>query len=37
MIERTTSAFILDAADELARRAVVPLVSQPVTPLSVVA
>ena len=37
MIEKHYSAFILDAADELARRAVVPLVSQPVTPLSVVA
>ena len=37
MIEQHYSAFILDAADELARRAVVPLVSQPVTPLSVVA
>jgi integrase len=37
MIERHYSAFILDAADELARRAIVPLVSQPVAPLSVVA
>ena len=37
MIEAHYSAFILDAADELARRAIVPLVSQPVTPLSVVA
>jgi integrase len=37
MIERHYSAFILDAADELARRALVPLVSQPVTPLSIVA
>ena len=37
MIEKHYSAFILDAADELARRAVVPLVSPPVTPLSVVA
>jgi integrase len=37
MIERHYSAFILDAADELARRAIVPLVSPPVTPLSIVA
>jgi integrase len=37
MIEAHYSAFILDAADELARRAVVPLVSPPVTPLAVVA
>jgi integrase len=37
MIEKHYSAFILDAADELARRAVVPLVSQPITSLSVVA
>ena len=37
MIERHYSAFILDAADELARGAVVPLVSQPVSPLTIVA
>ena len=37
MIEKHYSAFILDAADELARRAVVPLVSAPASPLSVVA
>jgi integrase len=37
MIEKHYSAFILDAADELARRAIVPLTSAPVTPLSVVA
>ena len=37
MIERHYSAFILDAADELARRAVVPLVSEPPSLLSVVA
>jgi integrase len=37
MIEQHYSAFILDAADELARRAIVPLVSQPVAPLSIVA
>jgi integrase len=37
MIEKHYSAFILDAADELARRAIVPLVSQPVVPLSIVA
>ena len=37
MIEKHYSAHILDMADELARRAVVPLVSQPVTPLSIVA
>ena len=37
MIERHYSAFILDAADELARRAVVPLVSEPPALLSVVA
>jgi integrase len=37
MIERYYSAFILDAADELARRAIVPLVSPPATSFSVVA
>jgi integrase len=37
MIEKHYSAFILDAADELARRAIVPLVSQLVVPLSIVA
>jgi integrase len=37
MIERHYSAFILDAADELARRAVVPLVSAPVAALAIVA
>jgi integrase len=37
MIEKHYSAFILDAADELARRAVVPLVSAPVAPLAIVA
>jgi integrase len=37
MIEAHYSAHILDMADELARRAVVPLVSAPVAPLSVVA
>jgi integrase len=37
MIEKHYSAFILDAADELARRAIVPLTSAPVAPLSVVA
>jgi integrase len=37
MIEKHYSAFILDAADELARRAVVPLVSPPVAPMSIVA
>jgi integrase len=37
MIEKHYSAFILDAADELARRAIVPLVSQPAARLSVVA
>jgi integrase len=37
MIETHYSAYILDMADELARRAVVSLVSAPVTPLSVVA
>jgi integrase len=36
MIEKHYSAHILDMADELARRAVVPLVSQPASPLSVV-
>jgi integrase len=37
MIEKHYSAFILDAADELARRAVVSLVSPPASPLLVVA
>ena len=37
MIERHYAAFILDAADELARRAIVPLVSPPATALSIVA
>jgi integrase len=37
MIEQHYSAHILDMADELARRAVVPLVSAPVAPLSIVA
>jgi integrase len=35
MIEKHYSAHILDMADELARRAVVPLVSQPVSPPSI--
>jgi integrase len=37
MIEKHYSAFILDAADELARRAVVPLVSAPVAALTIAA
>ena len=37
MIERHYSAHILDMADELARGALVPMVSAPVTPLSIVA
>ena len=37
MIERHYSAFILDLSDELARRALVPLTSAPIAPLSVVA
>jgi integrase len=37
MIEMFYSAHILDAADELARCAIVPLVSPPATPLSIVA
>ena len=37
MIEMFYSAHILDAADDLARRALVPMVSPPASPLSVVA
>jgi hypothetical protein len=37
MIERHYAAFILDAADELARRAIVPLTSEPPAALSIVA
>ena len=37
MIEAHYSAHILDMADELARHAIVPLVSQPASPLSIVA
>jgi integrase len=37
MIERHYSAFILDLSDELARRALVPLTSAPIAPLSIVA
>jgi integrase len=36
MIERHYGAFILDAADELARRALVPLVTAPAAPLRVI-
>ena len=37
MIEKHYSAHILDAADELARRSIIALVSQTATPLSIVA
>ena len=36
MIEAHYSRFITDALDELARRAVVPLMPEPVTPLRAV-